>query len=531
MTACQNSDTAIRVYEGAKRLKINNLPSACPMLSAQDVNRAMTKLLVTMLALSTSLQANASPSPGPAETHKTAAFRALAKRDYAEGIAELQKGYDANPDVLFLYNIAVAYDKWSGHCEDAGKAYRRYLELCTGCDDEPKAKDNLALLTATCPALRRASKGVETPRPKKQSVEGWAEVRGDLREAREAAIQDALAHGVQMIAGVEIASLMGDNARSSIHDNRERFEQEVESQIHAQSVGFVTQYSVLSEKHEGQLYKVVLIVEVDSSRVRDQLERIAQRIAEARHPKILVLSTETYKDGAGETHTEQAPLRALLESAFVNAGFELVNNGERFDGSEEAGVNIGRNANADYLVIVNSSVSQTGFNRLKAHEYYADVAIAARILELPTRVVVGNVQRAGSSPSSVFSEADLVVRTTANIGDPVAKELVNQLLAAFDKNEKSGQRFHLVVRGVNTNDDRAGVLDVVKRQRGAAFVKELTMKDGVLEIELRFPSAVDASVLRQGILKDSVKDRRVSKLSLTEFRGNDMFFSLGGGTK
>src|SRR5262245_28042619 len=107
-----------------------------------------------------------------ANLHKTKAFDLFSKNKWAEGIEELDRGYAISKSTGFLYNKAVAYERWPGHCKEAIAAYETFLEACGRCGQHLVAKDRLALVKLACspPAERRPEL------PKEQIVEGWADL-------------------------------------------------------------------------------------------------------------------------------------------------------------------------------------------------------------------------------------------------------------------------------------------------------------------------------------------------------------------
>lgn len=68
------------------------------------------------------------------ERLKKRAFRKFAKGKYEAGITAMQQAHDLIAHPGFLLNIAVAYDQWGGHCDDALDTFQRLFETCgPGC--------------------------------------------------------------------------------------------------------------------------------------------------------------------------------------------------------------------------------------------------------------------------------------------------------------------------------------------------------------------------------------------------------------
>jgi len=64
---------------------------------------------------------------------KDEAFAKIAEGSFGEGIDRLEAAYGAVPHPTFLFNIAVVYDQWSGHCEESLTAFDRFFAACDDC--------------------------------------------------------------------------------------------------------------------------------------------------------------------------------------------------------------------------------------------------------------------------------------------------------------------------------------------------------------------------------------------------------------
>lgn len=64
---------------------------------------------------------------------KNLAFEKISEGSYAQGIDLLEAAHRAVPHPTFLFNIAVVYDQWSGHCSESLAAFDRFFEACADC--------------------------------------------------------------------------------------------------------------------------------------------------------------------------------------------------------------------------------------------------------------------------------------------------------------------------------------------------------------------------------------------------------------
>ena len=77
------------------------------------------------------------------------AFAHLRADRFAEAIDALDRGHRAVPHPNFLLDIALAYDAWAGHCEEAVVAARRFSEACPSCTE---GRERIAAIVGGCAA-------------------------------------------------------------------------------------------------------------------------------------------------------------------------------------------------------------------------------------------------------------------------------------------------------------------------------------------------------------------------------------------
>src|SRR5688572_20337607 len=89
------------------------------------------------------------PTPPPAS--KVDIGRAeIAKGDYEAGIAKLIEENKNNPSPDLLFEIAVAYSLWQGHCQDAISTFDKFFAACQKCSSFEAAKERLTRVRETC---------------------------------------------------------------------------------------------------------------------------------------------------------------------------------------------------------------------------------------------------------------------------------------------------------------------------------------------------------------------------------------------
>lgn len=93
----------------------------------------------------------ATEAPGPrAEALKRKAFQHIAEGNLALGIDELKSAYALVPHPTLLFNIAVVYDQWPGHCADALQAFDRFFAACEACGVRATAERRFERVKERC---------------------------------------------------------------------------------------------------------------------------------------------------------------------------------------------------------------------------------------------------------------------------------------------------------------------------------------------------------------------------------------------
>lgn len=88
--------------------------------------------IVSFVALAIALAPTAEDK-AEARRFKNEAFQKVSEGSYAEGVDLLRRAHDAVPHPTFLFNIAVVYDQWPGHCAESLQAFDAFFEACADC--------------------------------------------------------------------------------------------------------------------------------------------------------------------------------------------------------------------------------------------------------------------------------------------------------------------------------------------------------------------------------------------------------------
>ena len=187
-------------------------------------------------------------------------------------------------------------------------------------------------------------------------AEGIAAVYGgNIPAARDKAIDDALRKAVEQAVGTVVSSdTMSENFKV-IHDK-----------IIAQTAGYVERYKVLSEKDEGNLFRVRVQAEIGRANLMNDLRALGLLHVLKEKPKVMVLIEEQVGGLYGQTGWENVgQAESTIMEKFINAGFNVVD-------SQTVRANITRDEALRLLE------GDAGASAYEGNKYGAQIVIAGR---------------------------------------------------------------------------------------------------------------------------------------------------------
>jgi hypothetical protein len=146
-------------------------------------------------------------------------------------------------------------------------------------------------------------------------TEGMAAIiSGNIPVARDKAIDDALRKAVEQAVGSLVSSDTLTEQYKVIHDK-----------ILAQITGYVQRYKILSEKPEGEIYRVKIQAEVGRANLMNDLRALGLLHVLAEKPKVMVIMEEKVMGVFGTTAFEDVgQAESTLIQKLLAAGFNVV---------------------------------------------------------------------------------------------------------------------------------------------------------------------------------------------------------------
>jgi hypothetical protein len=147
------------------------------------------------------------------------------------------------------------------------------------------------------------------------TVDGLAAIiNGAVAAARDKAIDDALRKAVEQAVGTLVSADTMTDKYKVIHDR-----------IIGQTAGYVQRYEILSEKAEGDLYRVRLQATVARANLLDDLRALGLLQALVEKPKVMVIFEEKVAGVFGTTAYEDVgQAESTLMERLLAAGFNVV---------------------------------------------------------------------------------------------------------------------------------------------------------------------------------------------------------------
>ncbi len=139
-------------------------------------------------------------------------------------------------------------------------------------------------------------------------------ISGNIPAARDKAIDDALRKAVEQAVGTLVSSDTLTEQYKVIHDK-----------ILAQTTGYGQRYKILSEKPEGEVYRVKIQAEVGRANLTNDLRALGLLHVLAEKPKVMVIMEEKVMGVFGTTAFEDVgQAESTLIQRLLAAGFNVV---------------------------------------------------------------------------------------------------------------------------------------------------------------------------------------------------------------
>jgi hypothetical protein len=342
---------------------------------------------------------------------------------------------------------------------------------------------------------------------------GEATIGADQVEAKRAATLDALRRAVEKVVGIYIESDFSATQREVVRGNESSFSARVQDEVVQKAKGFIERYDVLAEKQEGDRYQVTVRAHVFASKLKAELESLANLIAAAGNPKLMMVVQEVIVRNGKTSVSHSALIASALQSRLLAMGFEFRGKAEAAstaDNSLEAFdrwradvgglAKMARDAGADILIEGRVEIKDLG-------KITRDMAGGLDSLVGMTKIEIhGNLRGVNAATGEVIAgqpilhkemgtDFDRAVhralrgstgkRRKWNVIDTTFDELLADARRSFQKTAERGQGYEVRLGNVTSFRRQVGpFLRSLEGIAGVTSVRQKSFRGGLLVVDL-----------------------------------------------
>lgn len=386
------------------------------------------------------------------------------------------------------------------------------------------------------------------------TAQGEALLRDDPQEAYELALGRAQVAAIEKVVGITIESEFNQRAREWVRDDRSRFRAELDDRLNKRSSGFIARYEVLGRERAelmGQeVLRVTIRAEVFESKIRAEIERLAELLEATDNPRVMVVVQEVVRELDGtERINKTGRLGGYLEEAFQREGFQIqgatkakvlaaasVNEFEAFHNNVAGALQIARAEGADFLVAGRIVLADRGMlgdsapYPSLANRVQVEVDAHVRVLMTATGEVLSPAPVQHKELGSDFSRAiHRIYRGSRGRGFNVVEKMTGRFLpdvkARLERIANEGRVWMVELDGVE-NFRRQGrpFLRLLERLPGVISAKQRAFAAGKLEVEVE--CRCTAAELQSRLFRSVESEAAFRTLDLAESGAGRLAFRL-----
>lgn len=380
---------------------------------------------------------------------------------------------------------------------------------------------------------------------------GEAEIDAQgVQAAEDAALGRALSRAVEKVVGITVESDFSMAMREVVKGNESRFNADVRDSVLKHSEGFIAEYDVLEKARAGQRIRVRVRADVYESKVKAEIEHLAELIKNAGDPRVMVVIQEVIYRGGGKARIkEPSELKAKLEQVFKREGFRLQGTSQarklsarsvdRFDAFQDdrvAALELARSEGADILIAGRIAISDRGVIgkdspiRALVGKVKVEVEADVRALLVSSGEVLSPAPIRFNEMGSDFSGAVLRIYRGSrgrgyNVVERISNTIIPDIKERLSRIAQDGRTWLVELRGVqNYRRQGRAFLSVMKDVPGVSQARERNFADGRLEIEVE--CRCTQSELQNRVFDAVSEDRALGSLDLAASGGGRLTFKL-----
>lgn len=312
------------------------------------------------------------------------------------------------------------------------------------------------------------------------NVEGRADISNDNEsQARDEALQDAYSKAVEKAAGVFIQS-------STLLENM----QVLEDRVLSEAEGYISDYDIVSEDRDGQIYSVQIRAEVSRAELENSLEELGYILrTRGGNPRVMVLVEE---ENDGETSFFSV-FGSKLSSILNDIGFNLVNEEtiesiqdretvkKLIEGDRDAATALGESYEAEIVIYGRTFTEFSGKRELDNGALYTMQAHAdVRAVTAQDGSIITSLNSSTSSYAPSRKRAGSMA--LEELTEKIDTELVREIVSNYNRSS-GNMSLRLVAR--NLSFEQLEILDkLLDNTRGVDSYEMLSFSSSTAEYDL-----------------------------------------------
>ncbi len=337
-------------------------------------------------------------------------------------------------------------------------------------------------------------------------AQGTATIHKDFVDiARDRAISDAQRLVVEQAVGVMINN-------ETLVENY----QVISDTILSRSKGYIQSYEVISEKREGDIYKVTIQANVSAGQLKNDLEAIHMIIARKAKPRLMILfGARAQKDFIAE---------AKMVKYFLSKGFKLVDSDtvrknlrhESVKGLEadpQAAAKIGHRFGAEVIVLCSVETSSNPFKVGDIEMYSNSATVSAKVINVGT----SNIITTGSEAKRLPGIKGLIQPCTEKASEMLASKLMDDILKKWSSELTNVVEVILLASGFQSYDELNSFKSLLTNEvRGIKEIRQRSYAQGRVELEIELKG--DTQSLANDLTKLDLNGRTIEISEMTQNR-------------
>jgi len=280
------------------------------------------------------------------------------------------------------------------------------------------------------------------PAQDKILAEGMAAIHSNLVNiARDKAIDNAQRNAVERVVGVMITS----------STEVENFQLKLD-QILSESRGFINTYRVISEKREGDMYRVTIEADVGKGKLKERMDAVNLIMMRKSKPRLMIIfGGQAQKDAVAEA----AMTRYFMSNGFKLVDAEIVRKNRKYEqlqtlaGDQKMLAEMSHSFGAEVVIIGSVDAAVNSFTVAGVEVSSNKVTVSVKVMNGDTGEIISTDSESKSAPG-MKGDFKLI---TEEVVVKLAKKMMEETLDRWSSELTNTVTVKLLVSGLDSYED------------------------------------------------------------------------------